>query len=327
MTTLKAIDLFAGAGGLSLGLDRAGINVIAAVEKDKDAVATLRYNKPKTKVIAQDIKHVDFREYTGIVDVVVGGFPCQPFSYAGAAGGFADTRGTLFFEFARAVKQIEPKVIVCENVRGLVTHDKGRTLATMIGELQQMGYKVDHRSLDAQLYAVPQRRIRVFVVGTLDDLPILYPDPLPTAPPTLQDALAGCPPSQGAKYSDAKAAVLQLVPAGGNWRDLPLDLQKSYMKKSFYNGGGNTGIARRLAWDRPAPTLTTSPNQKTTEQCHPDQTRPLNIREYARLQTFPDSWEFFGSVSSQYRQIGNAVPVNLAQHVGQAVNRIFATGS
>jgi DNA (cytosine-5)-methyltransferase 1 len=113
------------------------------------------------------------------------------------------------------------------------------------------------------------------------------------------------------------------VPAGGYWRDLPNALQLEYMQKSYYLGGGKTGMARRLAWDEPSLTLTCAPAQKQTERCHPEETRPLTIREYARIQTFPDSWQFCGSLSSQYKQIGNAVPVNLAFAVGRALVKLL----
>jgi DNA (cytosine-5)-methyltransferase 1 len=109
------------------------------------------------------------------------------------------------------------------------------------------------------------------------------------------------------------------VPAGGYWRDLPDDLQREYMMKSYFLGGGKTGMARRLSWDEPSLTLTCAPAQKQTERCHPEETRPLTVREYARIPTFPDDWTFRGSTSSQYKQIGNAVPVNLAYAVGRSL--------
>ena len=110
-----------------------------------------------------------------------------------------------------------------------------------------------------------------------------------------------------------------MIPEGGYWRDLPIKDQKEFMGKSFYLGGGKTGMARRLSWSEPSLTLTCSPAQKQTERCHPSKTRPLTIREYARIQTFPDSWEFLGSETSQYKQIGNAVPVNLGYYIGRTL--------
>jgi DNA (cytosine-5)-methyltransferase 1 len=112
---------------------------------------------------------------------------------------------------------------------------------------------------------------------------------------------------------------MELVPPGGYWRDLPLDIQKSFMGRSFFLGGGKTGMARRLSWDEPSLTLTCNPAQKQTERCHPSETRPLTTREYARIQSFPDVWELIGSTASQYKQIGNAVPVNLGYHIGRCL--------
>jgi DNA (cytosine-5)-methyltransferase 1 len=125
--------------------------------------------------------------------------------------------------------------------------------------------------------------------------------------------------SSGAKYPQSKKAVLDLVPQKGYWRDLPLEIQKEFMGESFYLGGGKTGIARRIGWNEPCLTLTCSPAQKQTERCHPEETRPFTVREYARIQTFPDDWAFEGSMAQQYKQIGNAVPVNLGKEVGYSI--------
>ena len=142
----------------------------------------------------------------------------------------------------------------------------------------------------------------------------------------LQDALkkgalynCDVPASEGVKYPMNKKTVLDLVPPGGYWRDLPDEIQRQYMKKSYFMGGGKTGMARRLSWQEPSLTLTCSPSQNQTERCHPEETRPLTVREYARIQTFPDDWEFIGSTSSKYKQIGNAVPVNLGYAIGKSL--------
>ena len=129
------------------------------------------------------------------------------------------------------------------------------------------------------------------------------------------------PKSDGQKYPKRKQEILSLVPQGGYWRDLPEELQKEYMQKSYYLGGGKTGMARRLSWDEPSLTLTCSPAQKQTERCHPEETRPLAVREYARIQTFPDDWEFSGPMTAKYKQIGNAVPVNLSYAIGRSLVR------
>lgn len=131
------------------------------------------------------------------------------------------------------------------------------------------------------------------------------------------------PKSEGQSYPEKKRKVLELVPEGGDWRDLPEEVAKEYMGKSYYLGGGKTGMARRLSMDEPSLTLTCAPAQKQTERCHPTETRPLTVREYARIQTFPDTWTFAGNLTQQYKQIGNAVPVNLAWAVGRALVRLL----
>ncbi len=314
------IDLFSGAGGTSLGMSNAGLQHVLLVENDKNAAQTLRINRPRWNVLEKDIASVDFREYEGSVDVVEGGFPCQAFSYAGRKMGFEDARGTLFFEFARCIKEVRPKIAIGENVRGLVNHDNGRTLRFMISILKEMGYRVVWRILRSQYFDVPQKRERLVIMAVRDDLNIVHAFPREKDYTiSLREALRGCPISDGQKYPEAKHKILSMIPQGGYWRDLPLKLQKSYMGASYYMGGGKTGMARRLSWDEPSLTLTCSPAQKQTERCHPEETRPLTVREYARIQTFPDTWIFSGSTSSQYKQIGNAVPVNLGYHIGKSI--------
>lgn len=317
------IELFAGCGGLALGLENAGLNSIALIEIDKAAVNTLRHNKPNWNVIHDDIKNMDFKHINA--DVVAGGFPCQAFSYAGNQLGFADIRGTLFFEFVRVIEEIKPKIILGENVKGLLNHDKGRTLSVMIKTLTDIGYNIEYRILKSQYLDVPQKRERLIIIGVRRDLsiPIIFPEHKNYTIP-LKDALKDCPSSTGQLYSQNKKRFLELIPAGGCWRDLPENLQKEYMGKSYYSTGGRTGMARRLSWDDPSLTLTCSPNQKQTERCHPEETRPLQIREYARIQTFPDEWEFKGSISDQYKQIGNAVPVNLGFYIGTAIIQMLS---
>lgn len=317
---LNCIDLFAGAGGTALGLSNAGFTHLLLNEFDKSASQTLRDNRPDWNVVEGDVATVDFSAYRGKVDLLEGGFPCQAFSYAGRKRGFEDTRGTLFYEFARAVAEARPRMFMAENVRGLVKHDDGRTLATIIAHMDRIGYRVEWRLLNAADYGVPQKRERIIIVGVRSDLDLTFNWPVPDAVRlTLRDALRNVPASIGASYPPAKAEVLDLVPPGGCWRDLPAGVREQYMGNSLNSGGGKTGMARRIAWDEPCLTLTTSPAQRQTERCHPDETRPFTVREYARIQTFPDSWEFSGGMASQYRQIGNAVPVEFARRLGIAL--------
>jgi len=325
----SVLELFAGAGGLALGLEKSGIKCVALNEIDKWACETLRKNRPNWNVLEGDITNFSFANYKEKVDVVTGGFPCQAFSYAGKKLGLNDARGTLFYEFARVVQEVKPLICVGENVRGLLSHEKGKTLKGMISILDEIGYNVVSpvQILKAIHYNVPQKRERLILVGIRKDIDIEYQYPLPFDKIyNLSDALkkgelfnSDVPKSEGAKYPKYKKNVLDLIPQKGYWRDLPLDIQKEYMQKSFFLGGGKTGMARRIGWDEPCLTLTCSPAQKQTERCHPEETRPFTVREYARIQTFPDDWKFEGSVSQQYKQIGNAVPVNLAKEVGYSI--------
>ncbi len=329
-----SIELFAGGGGLALGMEKAGFKHILLNEFDKSACATLRTNRPNWNVVEGDIHDVSFKEYEGKVDFLSGGFPCQAFSYAGNKGGFEDARGTLFFELARAVKEVKPKVFMGENVKGLYTHDKGHTFEVIKSVIADLGYTlVEPQVLKAIQYQVPQKRERLILIAIRNDIAdkvqFHYPSPYNRVV-TLRDAffkgiLYNCdvPESEGQKYPKRKKEIMERVPMGGYWKDLPDDLQREYMKGSYFMGGGKTGIARRLSLDEPSLTLTCAPAMKQTERCHPTETRPLTVREYARIQTFPDDWEFCGNMTDKYKQIGNAVPVNLAAAVGRSLIRLF----
>ena len=325
----KVLELFAGAGGLAIGLENAGLKCVALNDIDKFACQTLRRNRPNWNILEGDIKEFDFSNYKNKVEVVTGGFPCQAFSYAGKKLGFADARGTLFYEFARVVTEVNPLICVGENVRGLLSHDNGRTLQGMISILNEIGYNVAPvQVLKAINYKVPQKRERLILVGIRKDIKNVeyeYPKPYRRIY-NLRDALkkgdlydSDVPKSDGATYPKRKKEILSMVPPKGYWRDLPVDVQKEYLAGSYYLGGGKTGMARRIGWDEPCLTLTCSPAQKQTERCHPDETRPFTVREYARIQTFPDEWVFEGSMAQQYKQIGNAVPVNLGREIGYSI--------
>lgn len=309
-----AIELFAGAGGMAIGLENAGFENLLLVEYDKDCVATLRKNRPKWNIVHDDIQKVDFKGMKA--DLVTGGFPCQAFSHAGHKMGFEDTRGTLFYEFARAVKEIKPKMFVAENVEAILRNQNGETIKIIMDVLSAFGYNVRYEILNALNYGVAQKRKRVFFVGTKKGIKFQYPKPSGGVV-TLANALKDVPKSIGEKYSDEKIKMMKHVPPGGSWVNMPVEVQKKYMGKSFYSTGGRRGMGRRISWDEPCLTLTCSPGQKMTERCHPEEVRPFTVREYARIQTFPDTWEFVGSLSSQYRQIGNAVPVKLATAVAK----------
>jgi len=330
----KLVELFAGGGGLALGMEQAGFESVLLNELDKHACSTLRHNRPDWNVVEGDISKVDFTKIKE-VDVLTGGFPCQAFSYAGKSLGFEDTRGTLFFEMARAIKETQPKMFMAENVRALLTHENGRTLETIKNVIDELGYVlVEPKVIKALFYKVPQKRERLILVGIRKDLAnkakFKWPSPYKRVM-TLTDAFnkgelfeTDVEVSPGQKYPKRKEEIMNMVPQGGYWRDIKdIDVRKEYMQKSFYLGGGKTGMARRLSMNEPSLTLTTSPAQKQTERCHPIETRPLQSKEYARIQTFPDNWEFQGPLTAIYKQIGNAVPVNMAAALGRSLVRLL----
>lgn len=334
VSRFTSVELFAGGGGLALGMEKAGFDHLLLNEFDHSACETLRHNRPNWNVVEGDIHDIDFTPYRDSIDFLSGGFPCQAFSYAGKRLGFEETRGTLFFELARAVKEIHPKVFMGENVKGLLEHDGGKTMETIKNVISELGYTlIKPRILKALQYDVPQKRERIILIAIRNDIaPFVdfkWPD-VSSEVRTLRDAFykgnlydTDVPESEGQQYPESKKRIMNLVPEGGDWRDLPEDVAKEYLKGSFYLGGGKTGMARRLAMDEPSLTLTCAPAQKQTERCHPFETRPLSVREYARIQTFPDSWEFKGNLTSKYKQIGNAVPVNLAWAIGRSLIRLF----
>lgn len=322
------IELFAGAGGLALGIEKAGFDTLGLIEFDKNAADTLRHNRSNWHVINDDIANIsklDLEDYfslkKGELDLLSGGAPCQSFSYAGNRLGLEDARGTLFYHYAKFLKKLQPKMFIFENVKGLLNHDQGRTYKTILDIFKQEGYTIRDtqiKIMNAWDYGVPQKRERLITVGIRNDLTnkIYFEFPTPHEyKPVLKDILLDCPESIGSSYSDYKKAIFELVPPGGCWRDIPEDVAKQYMKSCWDMGGGRTGILRRLSLDEPSLTVLTSPSQKQTDRCHPLEPRPFTVRENARCQTFPDDWEFCGSVGQQYKQVGNAVPVNLAYEI------------
>lgn len=323
---MRVIELFAGAGGLALGIEKAGFEAIGLIEFDKVAAATLKHNRPSWNVIHDDIANIsslDLEEYFNIkkgeLELLSGGAPCQAFSYAGKRLGLEDARGTLFYHYAIFLNKLQPKMFVFENVRGLVSHDHGKTFRTIMDIFSDEGYTVKWKVLNAWDYGVAQKRERMIMVGVRNDLADIisfdYPEPHEYKP-VLRDILLDSPPSVGAQYSDYKRKIFELVPPGGYWRDIPEDIAKEYMKSTWDMTGGRTGILRRMSLDEPSLTVLTSPTQKQTERCHPLEARPFTVRENARIQSFPDDWIFQGSIGNQYKQVGNAVPVNLAYEVG-----------
>lgn len=325
----KTVELFAGAGGLALGLERANFEPLALIEIDRDATDTLKLNRSDWNVLCDDIANLsplnleiflDVRR--GELDLLSGGAPCQAFSYAGKRLGLEDARGTLFYHYALFLQKLQPKMFLFENVRGLLTHDRGRTYQTMLNVFSDCGYRVDKKILNAWDYGNAQKRERLITVGVRNDLTAEIKFPLPHKyKPVLRDVLKDVPSSLGAQYPPHKKRLFELVPPGGYWRDIPKELAEAYMKSCWNMDGGRTGILRRMSLDEPSLAVLTSPTQKQTERCHPLEARPFTVRENARIQSFPDEWQFCGSMYSQYRQVGNAVPVNLAFAVADEIRK------
>jgi DNA (cytosine-5)-methyltransferase 1 len=320
------IEVCSGCGGLSSGFIEAGFTPILINELDKTFCKTLRKNHPGVTVVEGSMVDLDLTPHRGKVDVLQGGVPCQAFSQAGERKGLDDPRGQLITHFNKLINDCDPRVFLVENVKGLMTHNKGETLRGILTLFANNGkYTVYHKVLNAKDYDVPQKRERILIVGVHSSITktFTYPEKSKTSV-VLKDVLMNVPPSIGATYPEHKADVMRRVPQGGCWVNLPEDIQKAYMgEKGLAAGGGKRGIARRLAMNEPSLTLTTSPCQKQTERCHPIETRPLNVREYARIQTFPDSYTFEGSMGNQYKQIGNAVPVKLALAMGRQIKQFL----
>jgi len=319
------IEVCAGAGGLSSGLIKSGFTPVLLNDNNKDCCETLKRNHEGIKVICCSMDKLDLKDYKNKVDLLTGGVPCQSFSQAGQRKGLDDPRGELMMKFAEMIHTLEPKLFMIENVKGLTTHDKGKTLDAILLELNKENkYTISHKVLNAAYFDVPQKRERIFIVGVRKDLNKKFTFPKESEKmKLLNTVLQDVPYSLGAKYNEEKISLFKQIPQGGCWVNLPETLQRGYLGKSYESGGGKRGILYRLSLEKPSLTLLCSPSQKQTERCHPLEERPLTIREYARIQTFPDDYEFIGSMASQYKQIGNAVPVELAKHIGDELIKVL----
>ena len=324
------IEVCAGCGGMSTGFIQAGFKPLLLNEINKVYCKTLEHNHPDIKMSQEDVNKLDLTEYKDGVNVLVGGVPCQSFSHAGKRKGVDDDRGCLILRFGELVKQCKPDVFVIENVKGLLTHknkEGEKTIDIVVRRLLELNpeYTIAYKLLNAYEHGVPQKRERLFIIGTkraIVDVQYRFPVENTIDRVVLSDVILPLEEyanSPGFTYSEDKKRVMDLVPPGGCWVDLPKDVQVEYMGKILESGGGKRGYAKRLSMDHPSTTLTTSPCQKQTEKCHPSVTRPLNIKEYAAIQTFPKDYMFYGSIAQQYAQIGNAVPVKLAHTVANSI--------
>ena len=357
-----AVSLFTGAMGLDLGLERAGFEIRAAVEADRFAAGTIKANRPDIPVIERPIEDVPTDEIleaaglkSGKFKLLAGGPACQAFSTAGKRRSLADPIGRLFYEFMRVVDQARPEFFVMENVRGLLSaaakhrplakrgtgcpplerdEELGSAFEKVTDRLQESGYYVVFDVLDSADYGSAQHRQRLVLLGSRDGAALSMPrgshrDLTAGLPPwrTLRDALRGLEETEP-EYIDfvpSRRKYFADVPPGGNWRDLPEPDRTEAMGGALKSWGGRSGFFRRLSWEHPTPTLNSNPDYKATAICHPEEQRPLSVREYARVQGFDDDWAFHGSTRDKYRQIGNAVPVELATALGEAVTAASAS--
>lgn len=323
------IEVCAGCGGLSTGLIKAGFQPLLLNDNSKDCCETLRRAHPNVNVICSSMNDLCLDRYINKVDLLTGGVPCQSFSQAGVRKGLEDPRGELMLRFINMLRALKPKTFMIENVKGLLTHNSGETINYIIQELNEDGlYNVAYKLLNAVDYGVPQKRERVFIVGTLKVLSKMFEYPVKLeSTKILRDVLQNVPQSEGARYNEEKIKLFKQIPQGGCWINLPVEVQQAYMGQSYYSGGGKRGILYRLSMEKPSLTLLCTPSQKQTERCHPLEERPLTIREYARIQSFDDDYIFVGNMASQYKQIGNAVPVELARHMGICLINVLKQNS
>ena len=354
-----ALSFFSGAMGLDLGMEKAGFEIRLACEFDKYCRQTIALNRPKTALLG-DINACTSEqvlEAAGVscdeIDVIIGGPPCQAFSTAGKRKAFNDERGNAFLKFIDLALEIKPSYIVIENVRGLLScpmdhrpHDqrgpdypdlsldemKGGALNFVLSKLDKAGYSCSFNLYNSANFGTPQIRERVIIICSRDGEPAPFLTPTHSENGTLglpswrtvRHALRGLSHHTHLNFPEKRLRFYRQLKAGQNWRNLPPELQREALGKSYFSGGGKTGFLRRLAWDKPSPTLVTHPAMPATDLAHPEADRPLSIEEYKRIQEFPDDWQLAGPLIQQYKQVGNAVPVSLGHAVGKLLQELRA---
>ena len=354
---LSTLSFFSGCLGLDLGLKKAGMSHLLFCENDKHCRETISANVPKIPLIDDILKYTsdDIRILSGLAknespDLIVGGPPCQAFSTAGKRESFKDPRGNVFLYYVQMIDELKPKYFVIENVRGLLSaplkhrpHNMrgekfpplteeeapGGALKYILNQLKNAGYKTSFNLYNSANYGVPQVRERVILIGSLNGERVPYLKPTHEQGDTfnLKKWLTFKDATKGLKeenmdyinFPQKRLEYYKLLKDGQNWKNLTEELQKEALGKSYFSGGGKTGFLRRLAWNKPSPTVLTNPTMPATDLCHPVQNRPLSIQEYKRIQQIPDDFHLSGNTLQQYKQIGNAVPVGLGTAVGKAI--------
>lgn len=357
--TNTCVSLFSGAGGLDLGLEAAGWEILSQIEMEEDAAETLRMRcvqlgKSRDMVVATPLEDVSPRTLrsklglrSGELGLLAGGPPCQPFTTSGLRRALNDARASsLFPSYLKFVAEFRPSALLIENVDGMLSaalrhrplvcrgkehaplnddERKGSFLRWFIDHLVDLGYAVSWGVAEAADHGVAQFRQRAIVIGVRGKQPCYLPSPSfgwPGLRPyrTLRWALRGVrSPGPIQPLSERKRAVYALIPPGGNWRDLPEDIRRQTMGAAYHAEGGKSGWWRRLAWDAPAPTILGMPDHSSTGLIHPDEVRCLSVNECAAVQSFPRNKRFAGAARSQYQQIGNAVPPLLGEALGRHV--------
>lgn len=342
---MRAIDTFCGAGGLSLGLRSAGFDVVYAFDNDERSIQTYSSNPHhgETLVECRDIRSVlqdglpdRFDDANETIDLVAGGPPCQGFSVQRTVGGDNDERNILVHDFGDLIVKLKPRFLLMENVVGIGGKRGREVLRTFIERMEQNGYAITSKTLDAQDFGVPQRRRRVFVIGHRVNAPwsFHWPEPVHAPRTSVRDAISRfpSPPRDGSehpeipnhradKLSGVNLERIRAIRPGQGREDLPDRLLAPCHRRSA-DEVGHRGVYGRMSWDEVAPTITARFDSFTRGKFgHPSEDRSISLREGAALQTFPDDYLFVGTKVEVARQIGNAVPPLLAYAVAEAIAR------
>lgn len=312
---MKIVSLFSGAGGLDLGLIRAGNTVVWANDFDEDAVATYRRNIGD-HIVCEDIKKVGMDEIPDGADVVVGGFPCQGFSLANLRRGVDDSRNMLYKFFKKVIASKQPKYFIAENVKGILSLGEGSVVKKIVEDFERANYRVEYRLVNMADYGVPQTRQRVIFIGQRKDLGegMRFRFPQPTHD---KKSEGGLPPWVSI------ANAIGHFPDPDRPNEIPNHVYSAY-KVAFRNFTGH----RPTDPDKPSPTILARGNGGggVCAIPHYNGQRRMTIRESASVQTFPDDFVFVGAMNACYRQIGNAVPVRFAELLGRELMRLEAEG-